>query len=91
MFPQISGSSGQELSAQYDCSFYEVSAAENYFEIIRAFRTLIRQSKPILEQQSLSAHRAKTSPSLKVSRMFGLMLAKMGKNGPKKKQKSFSI
>ncbi len=83
---------GQALSCRYSslgCSFFEVAAAgEAYHEIVHAFRVLIRQSKAAIVEQlfevlDCSDKRSNSSngssSSLKVTRIFGQMLARMGK------------
>lgn len=85
---KVSVEDGQEISLQYQCQFNEVSAAESYISISLAFQNLIKQTQPIL--RSVPFARRKTSPSMAVSRMIGLVFGK-GYRVTGKKRPSLSI
>ncbi|KAI2808730.1 hypothetical protein BLOT_006675 [Blomia tropicalis] len=88
-YREVETSCGQDLAQQYNCPFYEVSAADNYFDIIVSFKKLISISRPTLIEQKLFVQ--STRPNRTVSQVFAKLLSRFGKNGPKNKHKSLSI
>jgi len=91
---QVPVDEGQETSLQWQCQFYEVSAAESFVGVSLAFQGLIRESRPLLAIKAVTPVRRKTSPAMAVSKMIGLVFGKSttGKNQrPWKKRPSLSI
>lgn len=84
---------GQEISLQWQCQFYEVSAAESYIGVSLAFQSLIREAKPLHALKSFPQNRRKTSPSMSVSKMIGMVFGKTGSKSGRncKKRPSLSI
>jgi Ras-related and estrogen-regulated growth inhibitor-like protein len=79
------------MTSQYQCQFYEVSAAESSVGVSLAFQSLIREARPLLSMRSLPAVRRKTSSGITVSKMIGMVFGKTGKNSRNGKKKSLSI
>ncbi|CAG2114517.1 unnamed protein product [Medioppia subpectinata] len=88
---QVEVNDGQEMCLQYQCQFYEISAAESSVGVCLAFQSLIRQVCPLLSMRGMPAIRRKTSSGITVSKMIGLVFGKNGKNGRNGKKKSLSI
>ncbi|XP_021936539.1 ras-related and estrogen-regulated growth inhibitor-like isoform X3 [Zootermopsis nevadensis] len=54
---QICVDDGQELSLQYGCQFYEVSAAENFAGVSLAFQSLLREARSVQLLRALPIRR----------------------------------
>jgi Ras-like protein family protein 12 len=48
----VSRNAGEELAAEYDCHFYEASAAEDYLSVEEVFHELIKDIARMNEQNS---------------------------------------
>lgn len=88
---KVETNDGQEMCVQYQCQFYEVSAAESSVGVCLAFQSLIGEARPLLSTRSLPAVRRKTSSGITVSKMIGMVFGKTGKNSRNGKKKSLSI
>ncbi|XP_076348882.1 ras-related and estrogen-regulated growth inhibitor-like protein [Tachypleus tridentatus] len=88
---QVGVDDGHEMSLQFQCQFYEVSAAENYVGVSLAFQSLIREARAMQALKTLPVRR-KVGAAMTVSKMIGMVFGKSGKslqNG--KKRPSLSI
>uniref|UniRef100_A0A1Y1LJL4 small monomeric GTPase n=1 Tax=Photinus pyralis TaxID=7054 RepID=A0A1Y1LJL4_PHOPY len=85
---QICVDDGHELSLQYGCQFYEVSAAENFAGVSLAFQSLLREAKSVQLLKSLPIRRKLGVNS--VSKVLGNIFGKNSK-GDRKKRPSLSI
>ena len=64
---------GHQVALEYNCQYYEVSAADNFVTINIAFQALLREAKLVQQQKSLMKRR-RTSlvhVSKKLGAMFG--------------------
>ncbi|KAI4459483.1 ras-like family member 11 [Holotrichia oblita] len=86
--PQICVDDGQELSLQYGCQFYEVSAAENFAGVSLAFQSLLREARSVQLLKALPIRRKLGVNS--VSKVLGNIFGKNSK-GDRKKRPSLSI
>lgn len=82
---------GQEISLFWQCQFYEVSAAESYIGVTLAFQSLIREAGPMQNLKTQQSIRRKTSPSMTVSKMIGLVFGKNGSKTERSKKKRPSL
>ncbi|XP_062611168.1 ras-related and estrogen-regulated growth inhibitor-like protein [Saccostrea cucullata] len=64
---------GHQVAIEYNCQYYEVSAAENYVTINIAFQALLREAK-INQQQKSMLKRRRTS-LVNVSKKLGAMFS----------------
>lgn len=88
---QVGVDDGHEMSLQYQCQFYEVSAAENYIGVSLAFQSLIREARALQALRTLPIRR-KVGAAMTVSKMIGMVFGKNGKSGRNgKKRPSLSI
>lgn len=87
-FRQICVDDGQELSLQYSCQFYEVSAAENFAGVSLAFQSLLREARSVQLLKALPIRRKLGVNS--VSKVLGNIFGKNSK-GDRKKRPSLSI
>lgn len=87
-FRQICVDDGQELSLQYGCQFYEVSAAENFAGVSLAFQSLLREARSVQLLKALPIRRKLGVNS--VSKVLGNIFGKNSK-GDRKKRPSLSI
>jgi hypothetical protein len=68
-FRTVSRSAGEDLAAQYDCAYFETSAAEDYTSVSAAFGRLLTDAvrlvdrQPALQSLFISEDRYKASPS----------------------------
>ncbi|XP_022919325.1 ras-related and estrogen-regulated growth inhibitor-like [Onthophagus taurus] len=85
---QICVDDGQELSLQYGCQFYEVSAAENFAGVSLAFQSLLREARSVQLLKALPIRRKLGVNS--VSKVLGNIFGKNSK-GDRKKRPSLSI
>ncbi|KAK5650000.1 hypothetical protein RI129_001029 [Pyrocoelia pectoralis] len=85
---QICVDDGQELSLQYGCQFYEVSAAENFAGVSLAFQSLLKEAKSVQLLKALPIRRKLGVNS--VSKVLGNIFGKNSK-GDRKKRPSLSI
>ncbi|KAK4881944.1 hypothetical protein RN001_005263 [Aquatica leii] len=85
---QICVDDGQELSLQFGCQFYEVSAAENFAGVSLAFQSLLREAKSVQLLKALPIRRKLGVNS--VSKVLGNIFGKNSK-GDRKKRPSLSI
>ncbi|PSN34439.1 hypothetical protein C0J52_26864 [Blattella germanica] len=86
---QICVDDGQELSLQYGCQFYEVSAAENFAGVSLAFQSLLREARSVQLLRALPIRRKLGVNS--VSKVLGNIFGKNNKTGDRKKRPSLSI
>lgn len=70
---QIQVEDGQETSLRWSCHFYEVSVAESSVGVTLAFQSLIREAKAVIASKTCPVVRRKTSPSLTMSKVIGLV------------------
>jgi Ras-related and estrogen-regulated growth inhibitor-like protein len=89
LFRQICVDDGQELSLQYGCQFYEVSAAENFAGVSLAFQSLLREARSVQLLRALPIRRKLGVNS--VSKVLGNIFGKNNKTGDRKKRPSLSI
>lgn len=87
-YRQICVDDGQELSLQYGCQFYEVSAAENFAGVSLAFQSLLREARSVQLLKALPIRRKLGVNS--VSKVLGNIFGKNSK-GDRKKRPSLSI
>ncbi|XP_054160179.1 ras-related and estrogen-regulated growth inhibitor-like [Oppia nitens] len=88
---QVEVTEGQEMCVQYQCQFFEVSAADSCIGVSLAFQSLIKQVYPLLAIRNMPANRRKSSAGIAVSKMIGMVFGKNGKNSRNGKKKSLSI
>lgn len=92
---QICVDDGQELSLQFGCQFYEVSAADSFAGVSLAFQTLLREARSVQMLRALPIRRKLGVNS--VSKVLGNIFGKnangsAGKTGSdRKKRPSLSI
>ncbi|XP_076348896.1 ras-related and estrogen-regulated growth inhibitor-like protein isoform X1 [Tachypleus tridentatus] len=85
---QVSVDDGQEMSLQFQCQFYEVSAADTHVGVTVAFQSILRETFSLKTRRSLPI-RQKLG-SMTVSKMIGAVFGKAVKND-KKKRPSLSL
>ncbi|XP_049762867.1 ras-related and estrogen-regulated growth inhibitor-like isoform X1 [Schistocerca cancellata] len=88
---EICVDAGQELSLQYGCQFYEVSAAENFAGVSLAFQSLLREARSVQLLRALPIRRKLGVNS--VSKVLGNIFGKNSNkaSGDRKKRPSLSI
>lgn len=89
-FRQICVDEGQELSLQYGCQFYEVSAAENWAGVSLAFQSLLREARSVQILRSLPIRPRKSGVN-SVSKVLGNIFGKNNSKNDRKKRPSLSI
>ncbi|KAK6645093.1 hypothetical protein RUM43_001369 [Polyplax serrata] len=87
---QICVDEGQELSLQYGCQFYEVSAAENWAGVSLAFQSLLREARSVQILRSLPIRPRKSGVN-SVSKVLGNIFGKNNSKNDRKKRPSLSI
>lgn len=82
---------GQELSLQFGCQFYEVSAAEHWAGVSLAFQSLLREARSLQLLRTLPIRRKLGVNS--VSKVLGNIFSKAAGKRPqdRKKRPSLSI
>lgn len=64
---------GHQVALEYNCQYYEVSAAENYVTINIAFQALLRDAK--MNQQQKSMLKRRRTSLVNVSKKLGAMFS----------------
>lgn len=80
---------GHQVALEYNCQYYEVSAADNYMTINIAFQALLRETKIVQQQKSLFKRRR--SSLVTVSRKLGAMFGKKESDFDKTRRTSCDI
>ena len=85
---QIAVDAGHELSLQYGCQFYEVSAAESGAGVALAFQSLLREARSVQLLRALPIRRKLGVNSVSKVHQSGGMLDTDRVHGKKKKRSS---
>ncbi|VEN61850.1 unnamed protein product [Callosobruchus maculatus] len=85
---QVCVDEGQEVSLQFGCQFYEVSAAENFAGVSLAFQSMLREARSVQLLKALPIRRKLGVNS--VSKVLGNIFGNRSKTD-RKKRPSLSI
>ncbi|XP_067010637.1 ras-related and estrogen-regulated growth inhibitor [Anabrus simplex] len=90
---EIGVDDGQELSLQFGCQFYEVSAADNFAGVSLAFQSLLREARSVQLLRALPIRRklGVNSVSKVLGNIFGKNNSQTGSKADRKKRPSLSI
>ncbi|CAH1958752.1 unnamed protein product [Acanthoscelides obtectus] len=88
LYQQVCVDEGQEVSLQFGCQFYEVSAAENFAGVSLAFQSMLREARSVQLLKALPIRRKLGVNS--VSKVLGNIFGNRSK-ADRKKRPSLSI